>query len=241
MQPPTCPARRPVDYRRVVIAGVSDAQRGEHAAGVTEIADDMRAGRWRQLGETGGDEHAVVERAPRMLTDVDDFQLVASFRCSRQIASRLAMALTELGARPATYRRMTTTVVTDSPCAPSSMRLRATTRSLLPVAVPAGFSPRAALLDAWAAEPAASAAIPAAQSAHFGLLFAGRHVPRRIVARVERERGALPLEIELQGRDARGGIRLGELQLAALVRRIPFREAARGISPRLPFPSAACP
>ena len=64
---------------------------------------------------------------------------------------------------------------------------------------------------------------------------------RRIVARIERERGALPFEIELQRRDARGSIRFGELQLAALVVGFGFANQGAGLALRLPFPSAACP
>src|SRR6185437_2715128 len=46
----------------------------------------------------------------------------------RQIALRLAMALMELGALPATYRRITMTVVTGGPPASALFRLRATFR-----------------------------------------------------------------------------------------------------------------
>ena len=44
---------------------------------VAEVADDVRGRHRRQLGEARRDEHAFGHRAPRMLEDVDHFQLVA--------------------------------------------------------------------------------------------------------------------------------------------------------------------
>src|SRR6185295_6373595 len=65
--------------------------------------------------------------------------LYAPARCCRQMASRFAMALTELGALPAMYRRRTTTVVTGAAAAlvflRAFARLRATSRLLAAVAL----------------------------------------------------------------------------------------------------------
>src|SRR5687768_5090359 len=99
------------------------------------------------------------------------------------------MALTELGARPATYSRIITTVVPPALFTAFLIRLLATTRSPLSVATSTIGSCRGVR------------AIRATPSAHLGAPFAGRNMPRCIVAGVEGEGGAMPLEIELQGRD----------------------------------------
>src|SRR5687767_14482674 len=61
-----------------------------------------------------------------------------SFRCSLQIAARLATARIELGALFAMYRRITTTVVTARPDAPRFVFLRGNLRIL--AVLPSGIS-----------------------------------------------------------------------------------------------------
>src|SRR5947208_44639 len=93
------------------------------------------------------------------------------------MASRLAMALTELGALPAMYRRITTTVVTGASAVPAFVGLRATSRFLV------------AVLDGFCGNPA-GAALPGcrsirhlrpAHSAQLVLPFARGHVPRHLM------------------------------------------------------------
>src|SRR5256886_14758327 len=129
------------------------------------------------------------------------------------MASRLAMALTELGALPAMYRRITTTVVTGASAVPAFVGLRATSRFLV------------AVLDGFCGNPAGAAFpgcrrirhVRAAHSAQLVLPFARGHVTRLSVTGVKRQRSPLPVEIELQSRDPGSDIRLGKLQLPALL------------------------
>src|SRR6202521_1147527 len=125
------------------------------------------------------------------------------------------MALTELGALPATYRHITTTVVTGASAAPVFVRLRATIRFLVVV------------LDGICGN-AAGAALPgtgcrrtrrvrAAHSAQLVLPFARGRMTRLSVTGVKRQLSPLPVEIDLQGRYPGMNIGFGELQLTAFV------------------------
>ena len=86
-----------------------------HAARCWYRSDCQRSAprRGRDLGEARCDDDAVGQCALRILENVDDLELERSPRCCLQMAARLAMARAEFGALSATYRRITTTVVTQ--------------------------------------------------------------------------------------------------------------------------------
>src|SRR5258706_2226750 len=110
--------------------------------------------------------------------------LKADSRCSWQIAARLAMARTELGAPPATYRRS------------FIMRLPRVARAIAAIGL---------------------RLIAAADAAQLLLALAGGDDARFVVARILRELAALARQIVLHRLDARAGVGLAHLQLAALV------------------------
>jgi hypothetical protein len=53
------------------------AQGEYHSARVAQVANHLRSGRWRDLGEAGRNEHTVSHCTLRMLQYVYDFQPVA--------------------------------------------------------------------------------------------------------------------------------------------------------------------
>src|SRR6476469_5468843 len=102
------------------------------------------------------------------------------------------MALTELGAAPATYRRMTTTVVPAARAARLRFGLSATSRAFLAIAIPSfrrGMLFRAQLVHRRGGVDGRRAAHPA----HFAASFSGCSLSCRVVERVEGEGGALLL------------------------------------------------
>src|SRR5438876_901293 len=123
--------------------------------------------------------------------------LKPSRRCSLQIASRLAIALTELGAASAMYRRITTTVMTAG-------RERVFFAFLRRIACPL-------LVPLWGISGAAGGTtgrVRATDSAQLLLPVARGDNARLILAGVRRQLGPLPREILLQGPDADLGVRL---------------------------------
>ena len=81
-------------------------QRQEHLVGVAEVADHPLDRQRQQLEQRRGDDDAVGQRSLRVLEQVDDFELVPGGRSARRRSPwRLAIARTEFGAFPATYRR----------------------------------------------------------------------------------------------------------------------------------------
>src|SRR4029077_15193590 len=117
------------------------------------------------------------------------------------------MALTELGALPATYRHITTTVVTGTPAASAFARLRATSRFLPPV--------RAAALPGHRRRLSRRAR--AAYFAQLVLPLVRGHMTHLILRGVKRQLSSLLVEIALQGRYPSDDICLGKLQFTALV------------------------
>src|SRR4029077_16838613 len=107
------------------------------------------------------------------------------------------MALTELGALPATYRHITTTVVTGASSAPVFVRLRATIRFL--VAVLDGICGNAAATALPGTGCRRTRRIRAAHSAQLALPFARGRMTRLSVTGVKRQLSPLPVEIDLQG------------------------------------------
>src|SRR5213082_982337 len=95
------------------------------------------------------------------------------------------MALTELGAVPATYRHITTTVVTGAPAALALVRLRATGRFL--VTVPAGLCRNAGAAALPRHGWRRSRPVCATHSAQLALPFSRGHLTCLIVTSVMRQ------------------------------------------------------
>src|SRR4029077_1907274 len=109
-----------------------------------------------------------------------------------------------------------TTVLTAAPAAPAFVRLRAMPRHLVAVMF-AGLcrNPGTAALAGHRCRR--SRPVRAAHSAQLLLPFSRGLLPRLIVTAVTRQLSPRPVEVDLQGRDPGSEIRLGKLQLTALL------------------------